>query len=126
MMENEFYITLLSNSSMQYFSDNTTTKFITKLPKSIKLDGHWSVSLVEFQYPCSMINVQDGENEITLRKKCSPINFVTETVYDNFYVDDYGDIVYNNNYHIPIANYVDVMSILQTLNSQVFLRQSKF
>ena len=47
MKESEFYVKLPSNSSMQYFSDNKTSNFVTKLPKTPQLDGEWEVGLAE-------------------------------------------------------------------------------
>lgn len=88
MTESSFYITLLSNSSSDYYTDNTTAHFLTKLPRSIKLEGEWVVGLVEFQYPCSMYNVQDHENIIYIKKKVKSkiIDIKTHipaTTYDN-------------------------------------------
>lgn len=62
--EDEFYLTLPSNSSMQYFPDNKTTNFVTQLPQQLKLDGQWEVALVEIQYPHSFYTVNDHENII--------------------------------------------------------------
>lgn len=98
MNEQSFYLTLLSNSSMLYFPDNTTANFFTKLPKTIKLEGEWVVGLVEFHYPCSMLNVQEHENMVYMIKKHvitqgkSPTlkeykSHITATTYDN--VDDF-------------------------------------
>ena len=59
------YITLPSNSSMQYFPQNTLTSFNTKLAKAIiHDDSKWEVALAEISFPKSWINVIDGENEI--------------------------------------------------------------
>lgn len=66
-MENEFYLTLLSNSSMQYFPDNTTTKFTTQLHRRIRLTGSWVVGLAEVQYPCSFLAVTNTDNLIYYR-----------------------------------------------------------
>lgn len=59
MMQNQFYLTLLSNSSMQYFPENTTTRFSTQLPRVIQLSGEWVVGLVEFQYPSTFLSVSE-------------------------------------------------------------------
>ena len=60
-MTRDFYLTLLSNSSIKYFPENKTTSFCTQLPKSIHLDGEWSVALTEIQYPGSIINVSNDD-----------------------------------------------------------------
>ena len=50
-MEFEFYVTLPSNNSVQCFPDNKTLKFVTKLSRTLQLDGEWEVGLVEIVYP---------------------------------------------------------------------------
>lgn len=109
MSDNSFYITLLSNSSADYYTDNTTAHFLTKLPKSIKLEGEWVVGLVEFQYPCSMYNVQDHENMIYLKKKVmSPSDKITKIV----------DI----KTHIPATTYDNVNHFIQAFNDNPQLK----
>ena len=41
----EFYLTLVSDSSSDYFPQNTTSHFCTQLPKTIELEGEWRVGL---------------------------------------------------------------------------------
>ena len=36
---------------MQYFPDNETSNFVTKLPRTLQLDGEWEVGLAEIDYP---------------------------------------------------------------------------
>ena len=50
-MESEFYVTLPSNSSVEYFPDNKTLNFVTKLSRTLQLDGEWEVGLAEIDYP---------------------------------------------------------------------------
>lgn len=50
-MKSDFYMTLPSNSSMQYFPQNKTTHFQTKLPHEWRLTGDWVVGLSEIQFP---------------------------------------------------------------------------
>ena len=50
-MASQFYLTLPSNSSMEYFPANTLTNFKTKLAQPLELIGEWEVALSEFQYP---------------------------------------------------------------------------
>ena len=59
------YITLPSNSSMQYFPCNTLTNYNTKIIKSIiQDDSMWEVAPPEISFPKSWVNIVDGENEI--------------------------------------------------------------
>src|SRR5436190_13782948 len=55
----QFYVTLPSNSSMQYYPNNTTSNFITHLSSAINVsDGaQWEVALVEAHYPNSFLTV---------------------------------------------------------------------
>jgi len=48
-----FSITLPSNSSQQYFPDNTMTEFTTKLSSTIELTNEWEVGLAEIMFPRS-------------------------------------------------------------------------
>ena len=56
-MKDEFYIVFPSNSSMNYFSKNTTSHFITQLLQQIRLQGSWSVALTEVQIPLTFQHV---------------------------------------------------------------------
>jgi hypothetical protein len=53
----DFYLTLPSNSSMQYYPDNTLARYTTMLPNCIDLKGDWEVGLVEIQYPHNWYNI---------------------------------------------------------------------
>lgn len=105
MSSNNFYLTLPSNSSISYFPDNKTTHFTTKLPRAIKLEGEWSVGIVEFQYPCTMFTVQE-HNNIMYIKKTMVVPPDTEPSLVN----------YKN--HIPASSYEDIGEVLTALNSR--------
>lgn len=57
----DFYIVLPSNSSMEYYPDNTTTCFTTHLSREIKLVGEWYVGLAEIHIPCTIQHIQKSE-----------------------------------------------------------------
>ena len=78
-MEYEFYVTLPSNSSMQYFPDHKTSNFVTKLSTTLQLDGDWEVGLAEIDYPHTWYNIREGRNsgEIYARNK---LDLVFQTV----------------------------------------------
>ena len=65
-MESEFYITLPSNSSMQYFPDNKTSNFVTKLSRTLQLDGEWEVGLAEIDYLHTWYNIREGKNSVEI------------------------------------------------------------
>ena len=55
-MKERFYIVLPSNSSMDYFGDNTMTHFTTQLPHPFRLTETWKDALVEI---IGMANYRD-------------------------------------------------------------------
>ena len=65
-MESEFCVTLPSNSSMQYFPDNKTSNFVTKLSRTPQLDGEWEVGLAEIVYPHTWYNIREGKNSVEI------------------------------------------------------------
>lgn len=62
-----FYLTLPSNSSLQFYPDNTLTNFTTQLAHAVDLTGAWEVGLAEIQYPHTWHNVhqEDGWIQVT-------------------------------------------------------------
>ena len=52
-----FYLTLPSNSSQQFFPNNTLTEFTTKLPSTIELANEWEVGLAEIMFPRSWYTI---------------------------------------------------------------------
>jgi len=45
-----FYMTLPSNSSMDYYPQNSVAQYTTKLNGQIELDGEWEVGLTEISF----------------------------------------------------------------------------
>ena len=62
-MAGQFYVTLPSNSSMNYFPQNTITSYNTKLSEQIRLTGEWEVGIAEIHYPHSWFNVDETNNK---------------------------------------------------------------
>lgn len=62
----DFYITLLSNSSMDYHPQNKTSSFTVQIPRHIRLEGDWEVGLAEIQYPYTFHTVSEEHNVIQL------------------------------------------------------------
>ena len=65
-MESEFYVTLPNNSSVQYFPDNKTSNFVTKLSRTLQLHGEWEVSLAEIDYPHTWYDICEGKNSVEI------------------------------------------------------------
>ncbi len=62
----DFYLTLPSNSSMEYFADNTLSRYVTRLPQAIDLEGDWEMGLVEIQYPHTWYNVGSEDTRMVV------------------------------------------------------------
>ena len=65
----EFYITLPSNSSEEFYPDNRISEFRTKLQKAIELSENWEVGLCELIFPANWYNVVKGGNKVTFRRQ---------------------------------------------------------
>ena len=51
---------------MEYFPDNKTSNFVTKLSRTLQLDGEWEVGLVEIDYPHTWYNIREGKNSVEI------------------------------------------------------------
>lgn len=60
----DFYLTLMSNSSLSFYSENKTSSFTAHLPQKVRLVGEWVVALSEMHYPYNFFNVTEGENKM--------------------------------------------------------------
>ena len=65
-MESEFYVTLPSNSSMQYFPNNKKSNFVTKLSRTLQLDGEWEVGLAQIDYLHTWHNKREGKSSVEI------------------------------------------------------------
>jgi hypothetical protein len=61
-----FYVTLPSDSSANYFPNNTVARFITKLPERIRLEGEYEMALAEIIYPHTWYNVDNQDEKYWL------------------------------------------------------------
>ena len=51
---------------MQCFPDNKTSNFVTKLSRTLQLDGEWEVGLAEIDYPHTWYNIREGKNSVEI------------------------------------------------------------
>ena len=65
----QFYLTLPSDSSSQYYPENTTASFKTKLSERIELDGEYEVGLAQLIYPHSWFNFVNDDESIWVSVK---------------------------------------------------------
>ena len=59
-----FYVTLPSNSSMEYFPNNTLSNYGTKLPQPFDLKREWEVGLSEIQFRKTWYNLNEKESRL--------------------------------------------------------------
>ena len=65
------YFTLPSDSSVDYFPDNTVARFRVKLPQEYEFDGEYECGLVQLQYPSTWATLSDAD---TLRIKAAVVS----------------------------------------------------
>ena len=70
MNENNFYITLPSNTVAHNFFNNKTSHFFIVLPTRLELPvERWEVGLVEMSYPHTWHNIYDPHSNVTFRQR---------------------------------------------------------
>lgn len=109
-----FYLTLPSNSSMRYSSNNTVTHFITHLPNTISLSGDWEVGLIEICYPHSWNNIEKEECEFTYSQ-------VPKMHADGFLWPSFRKTV-----QIPCGYYESIADIVQIINENILEAALKY
>ena len=80
MSGKHFYLTLLSNSSLNVFPDNKTTSYRVKLPQAINLNGDQEVGLYSISFPNTWYTLQNHENHIY----CSEDGFIFQTAFVDY------------------------------------------
>jgi hypothetical protein len=60
-MNDQFFVTLPSDSSAEYYPNNTVARFVTKLPEAIRLQ--YEMTLVEIIYSHNWYNVSDENKD---------------------------------------------------------------
>ena len=73
----QFYLTLPSNSSMEFYPENTVANFKTRLANPISLEGYWDVALYELQYKRMWYTINYEDTHITYQYKLPP-SFIPE------------------------------------------------
>lgn len=87
---NSFYITLISDSSLDIYPNNTLHNFITKLPKHININkNNWEAALVEIIYPSQIININEHDTEFYITSY--------DQVLSKILANDKNDYIYKNN-----------------------------
>lgn len=56
-----FYLTLPSNSSLNFYPENTPSHYFTRLPQSIDMSGDYEVGLCEILLSNTYLNIREGD-----------------------------------------------------------------
>ena len=83
-MATQFYLTLPSNSSLEYFPNNIVANFKVKLAEAVELIEEWEVALAEIHYPHSWSTIREG-NQQTFIYKLGPGFDETGLIPDGHY-----------------------------------------
>ena len=75
-MKSEFYISLPSNASAEYFPQNTQGSYRTKLSSPLNLGEFWEVGLSEIIIPRNWFNIGSHNNEYFLTYNIEKTHFV--------------------------------------------------
>lgn len=109
--ENEFYITVQSDSSLQTYPDNKTSNFTVSLPRAINLTGDWKVALVSASYPNTIQNVPPYHDSL----KLSLLKYAEGWPESRYlHLDVF--------IHLPIDYYSSVNEIVSLLNENTRLK----
>ena len=102
---NQFYVVLPSDSSINYYPDNTVAHFKTKLAHPICIDGNYEVALTELIYPMSYHNFI-APDEVSLcyppegreifDKRLSCFNLVNWRLQSGYFKDEEALVDYLN------------------------------
>lgn len=91
MDSNGFFVTLLSNSSLSMYPENTTTSFTVNLPQKIRLVGNWKVAVAEIHYNYNFFNVSEGNDKIWFTKKQEIMNEHVQPIHIPEFDDEDND-----------------------------------
>jgi hypothetical protein len=102
-----FYLTLLSDSSMSNHPENVTSSFVVDLPKTINLSGEWEAALTSLHYPKTIQNISPNNNSLV-------VTFERISKIDGSYL---GQDIHAAS--IPVGHYETIDSVLKALNCVV-------
>jgi len=76
-------MTLPSNSSMEYYPENTVACYTTKLASTVELEGNWEVGLAEMSFSSAVYNVVANQCYYTI--PLDNVHFRTTVVPEDNY-----------------------------------------
>ena len=111
----DFYITLLSDSSMNTFPSNKQSEFTVKIDNTIEFDEEsWEVAFVEIATPSEVLNITEENNFFVLafpdqHSLCT--EFGVENINEMCSNDN--DDCYKFKLNIPTGNYMSPKFLLK-------------
>ena len=82
-MNEQFYLVLPSNSSLNIFLENKTSSYKIQLPYSLEFNiTKWEVALSKIQFPNNFYTIRDGRNR-TINQYLSPSRNDLNYLYNN-------------------------------------------
>lgn len=117
-IKNEFYVTLPSNSSMNYFPENTQSSYRTKLSSPLVLVGDWEVGLSEVFLSRNWFNIGNHNNTYSItefKEENIPMNPMRYDVALPNEIDDVTEFLLNLNRNIERITNIKQLSIRFTL-----------
>ena len=82
-MNEQFYLVLPSNSSLNIFLENKTSSYKIQLPYSLEFNiTKWEVALSKIQFPNNFHTIRDGRNR-TINQYLSPSRNDLNYLYNN-------------------------------------------
>lgn len=85
MWFDEFFLVLPSNSSVEFYPDNTVTNFTTKLPREIRLREKWVVSPAEIHVPLNVTHFRGDKDAVY----CYNLSYTPDKETDEMIVRKY-------------------------------------
>ena len=106
---NQFYLTLPSNSSAEYYPNNTVTQFNTRLHRSFNLVGEWEVGMTEIMFPHSWYNV--GREDSFFEFYCSDCVVTVPPIHP--------PREYSFRFKVPMGYYASVEAIVNKMSAMI-------
>ena len=106
---------------MQYFPDNKTSNFVTKLPRTLQLDGEWEVGLAEVDYSHTWYNIHKGKHSVEIY---APDKWAEEFSIQPGYYEKVRDVI-DALLKAGLANMTDVVVTYDDTSKRVTVRCAK-
>ena len=125
-MNDQFYIVLPSNSSMQLYPDNRISSFKVNLSNPLEFNSSkWEVALSEVQFLHSWYNVRKSKNIIIKTIDHPTPDETSITLPKDFKPNNgFGRIV--SNFEIPVGYYEHTKDLINMINDIQKVRPVKF